>query len=90
MTAVPRLVIAAPCSGAGKTTVATGLMAAWRQAGLVVSPHKVGPDYIDRATTPSLPVGPAATSTRSWWARTSSDRCSCTVRQGRTSLSSRE
>ncbi|MCF3176196.1 cobyrinate a,c-diamide synthase [Streptomyces sioyaensis] len=45
--AVPRLVIAAPASGAGKTTVATGLMAAFTEAGLAVSPHKVGPDYID-------------------------------------------
>ncbi|MFE2159519.1 cobyrinate a,c-diamide synthase [Streptomyces lydicus] len=44
---VPRLVIAAPSSGAGKTTVATGLMAAFTEAGLTVSPHKVGPDYID-------------------------------------------
>ena len=47
MVSVPRVVIAAPSSGAGKTTVATGLMAAFRAAGLSVSPHKVGPDYID-------------------------------------------
>jgi cobyrinic acid a,c-diamide synthase len=44
---VARLVIAAPASGSGKTTVATGLMAAFADAGLAVSGHKVGPDYID-------------------------------------------
>jgi cobyrinic acid a,c-diamide synthase len=44
---VPRLVIAAPASGSGKTTVATGLIAALTAQGLDVSPHKVGPDYID-------------------------------------------
>ena len=47
MLAQPRLVIAATRSGEGKTTVATGLMAALRASGLRVSAHKVGPDYID-------------------------------------------
>jgi cobyrinic acid a,c-diamide synthase len=44
---VPAIVIAAPASGSGKTTVATGLIGALRQAGHVVAPFKVGPDFID-------------------------------------------
>ena len=47
MVSQPRLVIAGTRSGDGKTTVATGLMAALRATGLRVSAHKVGPDYID-------------------------------------------
>jgi cobyrinic acid a,c-diamide synthase len=44
---LPRLIVAAPSTGQGKTTIATGLMAALRTAGHQVSGHKVGPDYID-------------------------------------------
>lgn len=45
----PRLVVAGTHSGVGKTTVATGLMAALRARGTAVASAKVGPDFIDPA-----------------------------------------
>ncbi|MDG4824051.1 cobyrinate a,c-diamide synthase [Asanoa sp. WMMD1127] len=47
MVSTPRIVVAAPASGHGKTTVASGLLAAYAARARAVAGFKVGPDYID-------------------------------------------
>ena len=46
---IPGLIVSAPRSGAGKTTVMLGLLRCLAEDGVKVRPYKCGPDYIDPA-----------------------------------------
>ncbi|MGI6220585.1 MAG: cobyrinate a,c-diamide synthase [Coriobacteriales bacterium] len=57
---IPRFMIAAPSSGAGKTTVVVGLLRCLARRGLDVRAFKCGPDYIDsmfHETVLGIPCG---------------------------------
>ena len=47
LSSCPRIIIAAPASGSGKTMLTCGLMKAFRDRGLAVHGMKCGPDFID-------------------------------------------
>lgn len=57
----PGLILAAPSSGSGKTTMTLSLIAALVRAGAAVRSFKIGPDYIDPAFHAAASLRPCLT-----------------------------
>ena len=73
----PGLIIAAPASGAGKTTITLGLLRAYRDRGVMTGSAKTGPDYIDPGFL-SAACGASARTLDSWAMRPGTlDRLAC-------------
>lgn len=68
---IPRILIAATHSGAGKTSFTLGLLSVFRKRGLDVQAFKAGPDYIDPALHTALTQRPS----RNLDTRLMSQRC---------------
>jgi cobyrinic acid a,c-diamide synthase len=62
---LPRLMLAGTGGDCGKTLVALGLTASWKDQGIPVTPFKKGPDYIDPAWL-SLASGKATRNLDTW------------------------
>ena len=44
---IPRILIASPASGSGKTVITAGLLSLLKKRGIACASFKCGPDYID-------------------------------------------
>ena len=78
----PRILLAAPASGSGKTMITCGILQALHDRELQVASFKCGPDYIDpgydaRAVSPGVEVVPDTISYFSDYAHIMGNKNNC-------------